>query len=845
MKRPELLAPAGGWDALVAAVQNGADAVYLGGRLFNARRSADNFGPDRMAEAIEYAHVRGVKVYVTVNILLADTELRDAVRFLHFIYNAGADAAIVQDLGLVRLARQVIPELALHASTQMTAHNLPGVEFLRDAGVKRVVLSRELDLDAVRNIRKRSGIEVETFVHGALCVCYSGQCLMSSIIGGRSGNRGRCAQPCRLEYRLVDEKGRQVVDPAGVGEYLLSPRDLNLCEHIPLLIDAGIDSFKIEGRMRRPEYVATVVRIYRELIDRATSGERFKVTEEEKVELAQAFNRGFTTGYYFGNPGRDLMSYKRPNNRGILLGRVKKYNQRTKRALIALEAPLSTGDGIEVWVSRGGRAGTEVRDLWLNGRKTEDARAGETVEVELEGYLKPGDRVFKTHDTKLMNRAMQSYASSREILGIPLDMKVRAKVGKPLTIEACDREGNRVEVHTRVPGALAQKRPLTAEFVAGQLGRLGNTPFALGRLECFIEGEVMVPVSEINDARRRLVEMMFRKRSLARRPEPLSAGQVEKKLLFFLNNTPATPARVFPRLAVAVSDPASVRAAVDCGADIVYFASDGFCHRGKPGMDEMRKARRLCRAAKVSFIPLTPRILHDRELVPYQRELKLVLEMEPDGIMAANYGLLPLLREAAPGLPLAVDFPLNVFNRQSVLFLAERGISRVTLSPELTGEQIRELVTGVNVETEIIVHGRLPLMVSRYCAPGSLLGGKKQDGKCNSSCRKGKYALLDRKGVIFPLGTDKYCLMHVFNSRELCLMEALPELVDEGPAVLRVEARRESEHYVIKTVRAYRKILDMIKRGTRKLPDLEKMARDLTSEGSGYTRGHFYRGVMD
>ena len=429
MRRPELLAPAGGQDALVAAVQNGADAVYLGGRLFNARRGADNFDMVGLTEAVEYAHARGVKVYVTANILLADTELREAVRFLHSIYNAGADAAIVPDLGLIRLARRVVPELELHASTQMTAHNLPGVEFLRDAGLKRVVLARENDLESIRRIRELAGVQLETFVHGALCVCYSGQCLMSSLIGGRSGNRGRCAQPCRLEYRLVDDKGRGLADPGEVGEYLLSPRDLNISRHIPELIKAGIDSFKVEGRMRRPEYVATVIRIYRGLIDRALSGTEYAVTEREAVELAQIFNRGFSTGYFFDNPGRDLMSHKRPNNRGVLLGRVKRYNHRTGCVELALEAPLRAGDGIEVWVTRGGRVGAEVCRLWIKGRETESAPAGTLVEIELKGHVRPGDRVFKTHDAELMNRALQTYASSRETLGIPLDMRVRVGVG--------------------------------------------------------------------------------------------------------------------------------------------------------------------------------------------------------------------------------------------------------------------------------------------------------------------------------------------------------------------------------------------------------------------------------
>lgn len=844
MKRPELLAPAGGREALVAAVQNGADAVYLGGRLFNARRGAENFDMDQLAWAVEYAHMRGVKVYVTVNILLADTELREAVRFLRDIYNAGADAAIVQDLGLIRLARLVVPELELHASTQMTAHNLPGVEFLRNAGLKRVVLAREMDLESVRRIRERAGVQLETFVHGALCVCYSGQCLMSSLIGGRSGNRGRCAQPCRLEYRLVDEKGRPVADGEQVGEYLLSPRDLNLSGHIPRLIKAGIDSFKIEGRMRRPEYVATVVRVYRALIDRALAGGEFGVTEEEAVDLAQIFNRGFSTGYFFGVPGRDLMSFKRPNNRGVLLGRVRRYNQRSGRVEIELEAPLASGDGIEVWVTRGGRVGAEVHGLWVKGKQVESAPAGAVVEIELQGHVRPGDRVFKTHDAALINRALKSYASSRELLDIPLDMRVRARVDEPMTLEADDREGVIARVQTSRVAEPAQKRPLTAEFLAGQLDRLGNTPFTLGRLECDIEGNVMMPVSEINDVRRRVVDMIARERARRRMPAPLAADEVERKLAAVLGARGGTPPRRFPQLAAAVGGPAAVRAAVENGADIVYYTGEGFRGRDKPTREEISDARGLCRKAGAAFVPVTPRILHDVELERYREEIDSILDIGPDGIMLAGYGLLPVLREMID-LPLAADFPLNVFNRQSILFLLEQGLSRVTLSPELTGEQVRELAAGVPAETELIVHGFLPLMVSRYCAVGSLLGGKAGDAACKAPCRSGTYALLDRKGVIFPVETDSRCLMHVFNSRELCLLDTLPYLAGTGLSVLRIEARREDANYVARAVRAYRKVLDGLRNTPKRLPDLEAAVCELTAGGPGYTRGHYYRGVMD
>ncbi|MFZ5647205.1 MAG: peptidase U32 family protein, partial [Bacillota bacterium] len=323
MNKPELLAPAGGWEAFTAAVENGADAVYLGGKMFNARQSADNFDNDDLKRAVEYAHLRGVKIYVTVNTLIADGEMEDALEFLFALHNTGADAAIIQDAGLASLARKTIPELQLHASTQMTAHNSPGVMSLLEQGFSRVVLARELSLKEISEIKKTTGADLEVFIHGALCIAYSGQCLLSSMIGGRSGNRGRCAQPCRMQYVLTDGAGSPLVNPAEAGEYLLSPRDLNISAHIPDLISAGINSFKIEGRMKRPEYVATVVRVYRSLIDRALSGDPYFVEEKQESDLAQIFNRDFTTGYFFGGQGRDMMSYKRPNNRGVRLGRVK------------------------------------------------------------------------------------------------------------------------------------------------------------------------------------------------------------------------------------------------------------------------------------------------------------------------------------------------------------------------------------------------------------------------------------------------------------------------------------------------------------------------------------------
>lgn len=844
MSKPELLAPAGSREALVAAVQNGADAVYLGGRQFNARRSADNFNERDLIEAIQYAHARGVKIYVTVNILLADTELSEAVRFLHFIYNTGADAAIVQDLGLVKLAQQVIPELELHASTQMTAHNTPGIQFLKEAGLKRIVLARELSLAEVREIKEHTGIQLETFIHGALCVCYSGQCLMSSMIGGRSGNRGRCAQPCRLEYRLVDNRGRELADPAKTGEYLLSPRDLNMSANIPELIGAGIDSFKIEGRMRRPEYVATVIRVYRYLIDRALEGGKFYVDPAEAGELKQIFNRDFTTGYFFGVPGAKMMSYKRPNNRGVKLGRISRYDREKKLALIELDASLALGDGIEVWVTRGGRVGTEVTEMFLQNKKITSAGPGSAVSVRLDGRIYPGDRVFKTSDAQLMEKAVRTYSSSRENISIPLDFKIKASLGEPMYIQARDPEGVAAEAETAVRAEAAIKKQLTSDFLANQLNRLGNTPFVLGKLECDIEPGVMVPVSEINEARRGIVESILEERVRLRGNRPVSLETVEQRLDQAYNGPVLNKTPGMPLLALAVNGFEETRAAVQNGADLIYYGGDVYRRQGNNDLEQLRKAREYCRAKSIGFYLATPRILHDRELERFLVNFDQAMSLKPDGVVISSYGLLHKLQDTYD-VPLITDFYLNVFNSQSAKLLQDKGVFRVTLSPELTGQQIAGLIPRVSVETELVVQGRLPLMVSRYCAIGSLLGGKGAGKSCNAPCRGTAFALRDRKGVIFPVETDANCIMHIYNSRELCLLDTLPYLVETGPAVLRVEARREDEQYIARTAGAYRRVLNSLRQKGEELPDLGAMVQELTARGPGYTRGHYYRGVMD
>jgi len=724
LRKPELLAPAGNWDSLVAAVENGADAVYLGGKRLNARQSAGNFDDSEIARAIEYAHVRGARVYVTVNIMLDDRELPEAMEFLRFLQQSGADAAIVQDLGLVRLAGKVIPELPLHASTQMTVHNLPSVLALKEAGVSRVIMARELSLEAMKEIIRKSGIEIEAFIHGAMCICYSGQCLMSSMIGGRSGNRGRCAQPCRLPYVLVDRHGRTMADPGTAGSYLLSPRDLNMSKNMPDLVNSGITALKIEGRMKRPEYVATVVRVYRALLDRAAAGGDFFVSPDEARDLLQIFNRDFTTGYFYGRTGPELMSYKRPNNRGLFLGRVKGYNKTNRLVEIALDEALRVGDGIEVWITAGGRTAGEVNRIFMGSEPVLRAPAGSVVQLDIPGRVFTGDRVFKTHDAALIEKARASYTSPKGQKKIPLAFKVSARLGEPLKITVEDEGGNAGEAETEAPAQQALNRPLTREYLEKQLSRLGNTPFEMAELQLDLAGDLMVPVSEINEARRTALSRIEVKRAAVFGHEPVPDDVFSRRYAAAINSGPAKAACIKkkPVLSVTVTDLPSLKAAVESGAGMVYFGGEQF--RSKEALSEAQiiKGSEICADAGVSFILSSSRILHDKEIDRFCSLLDKLAKKHLNGVQAGSLGLIRKVREFTDK-PLYADFSLNVFNHESANYLAEAGVSQVTLSPELTLEQIRMLVPALPVPAEVIVHGALPLMVSEYCAAGSQLGG--------------------------------------------------------------------------------------------------------------------------
>ena len=844
MSSAELLAPAGSWEAMVAAVQNGADAIYLGGTMFSARAYANNFDLDQLEQAIEYAHIRGVRIFLTVNTLISDEELPEAIKFLKSLYGIGVDAVIVQDLGLVRLARHLLPELELHASTQMTLHNLQAVQLLFNQGFKRIVLARETSLEDIKYIKANCPAELEVFIHGALCICYSGLCLMSSLIGGRSGNRGHCAQPCRLKYTLVNDHGEELFGGSD-GLHILSPRDLSTIENIPELMEAGIDSFKIEGRMKRPEYVATVVRTYREAIDSfLTDKDNFQVNPEHLKDLKQIFNRDFTPGYFLGYQGKNMMSYSRPNNRGLRLGRIANYDWPNKLADITLEEPLRLGDGIEIWVSKGGRKGMVVGEMRVEGKKVEEAGPGTTVTIEIAGSIHAGDRVFKTNDSLLMQRAIQSYKSPKEIIKIPLSFEVTASLGKPLSIKVTDPNGWSGQGQTEFLAEKGIKRSITNEVIGKQLDRLGNTPYSIKDIVCNIEEGLMVPLGEINEARRLSLADLELNKSNGNVIKKVDTANFKAELsrqhkLIARNEAKPVKAKTLS-LNVQVGTLAALQAAVDSGANIVYFGGDNFKKGGSFKKADIVKARDYCKDKGAKFVLSTPRVLQPKEMDEFLNLLKELPIDTFNGVLVANLGLIEELSKSYQ-TKLFGDYSLNVFNGQTAKFYESLGCKQISLSPELTLDQLRLMDMPSN--SELLVQGQMTMMVSEYCALGSTISDMTCKEKCPAPCRKDNYGLRDRMNFVFPIEVDQFCHMHIFNPKELCLIEDIPHLLEAGINNLRLELKRDDPYKVREIVSTYRNAIAELARGDFYDGQVYKEKLDKLST-NGITKGHLYRGVL-
>ena len=810
-RKVELLAPAGTFDALKAAVEAGANAVYLAGSHFGARAYAGNFNNDELAKAVEFAHLRNVEVHVTVNTIVSNDEIDELKKYLKFLSEINVDAILVQDLGVASIAIQTVPEMMLHASTQMTVHSLEGVKVLEMLGFDRVVLSREMSLDEIRYICANANAEIEVFMHGALCVCYSGQCLMSSMIGARSGNRGQCAQPCRLPYELIDESGHDLLE-GQAGKYLLSPKDLNTIDLLPQLIQVGVSSLKIEGRMKRPEYVATVVETYRNAIDRYYKNpSEYKAENTEKNNLAQIFNRDFTTAYLEKNQGRQMISDMKPNNRGLLIGRVAAINKNS--ISIKVTDKINIGDQFDIWVKVGGRVAITVNDFKMDGDIC-------TVKIDKIGGVKIHDRVFKVFDSALTAHAREFFNTNTPVRRINIDVEVTAKLNEPLHLTMTDIDGNTAEVTSKIDVAEAKNQPLTYELIYKQISRLGNTIFNLRSLNVNIADNVMIPISELNDMRRRAADTLNNLR--------LSKFFVNKNSKCIdLKNNPSYKKTNKTLLVVAVDNIEMLKAAADTGADSILFGGESYRHEViTPEL--YQQAIDIAHNEGKKIYIATPRIVRQNE----QSELENILNAvsNADAVYVHNIATL-ILAGRLTKIPIHTDFSLITFNTETIKMLYGLGAESITLSPELTLEQVKSIAKKSLIPLECIVHGRLELMIlmiSQYCAAGSFIGGVGEH-VCSQPCKRQKMYLRDRKSAVFPIVTDQFCRMHILNSKTLSMLPHVSEFAKCGVDKIRIDGRYMSKSELVNTIKKYRLAL----------------SNKSAVEDDDITRGHYFRGVTN
>lgn len=813
----ELLAPVGSFEHLMAAVENGCDAVYLGGAAFNARQSAQNFSLEEIEEAIDYAHVRGVKVYITLNTLYKDSEIKQVLEFVKQVYMFGADALIVQDLGIASEIRKHFPDIQLHGSTQMTVHNIEGVRQLEEWGFSRVVLAREMTLPEIVNIIENTKMDIECFIHGALCICYSGQCLMSSVIGGRSGNRGRCAQPCRLPYSLVHSNADGITKETFIEQYLLSPKDLSTLQTLPELIKSGIHSFKIEGRLKRPEYAALVTRIYRKYIDLYYQDpEQYVVDPNDEDQLMQIFNRGgFTTGYFGGKQGKDMMSMVRPKNWGLKVGTVSFYNPKARICTIELEKELKSGDGIEIWTEK---------DPHVTGNINIIEQKGKSVQIKIEGSIQKGDAVYKTSDVNLINQIQNTYKNPKLIRRVDVYASITVKLNQPLELVLWDHDGNMVQKVGDAAPELSIKSSITEEKICNQIRKMGNTPYQCASIEVILDDGVSISISKINELRRQAVELLTvqRKNRYKR-----TAALIEEK------NIPSELAESTPtqsKITVFCKNSTYIEQILDLDVDRVYIDYEDILDESFSG-DIFDRAH----SKNTELVAVLPRISRKAEMRRLVKAVENLEKTQIDGYLIGNLGQVSLLKSS--NKKKFADFSLNVMNAHSIKVLEENGLTGVTLSPELTLKEIRKLSNKNNIEKEIIVYGYLPLMETEYCVLGGTSGRRGNEERCTNECKGNTYyGLLDRKGKTFPvISNGKTCTSLILNSQPLFVLQQIREIANTG-CNLRLHFTLERKKEAVEMISAYKEFIQGQNSGK-----YNRLIEHMLA--NGFTKGHFYRGV--
>ncbi len=793
-KKPLLLSPAGSKESVYAAVLAGADAIYVGGKNYNARQNASNLSDSELEEIIDYCHLRNVKVLIALNILYKNSEINSVLKFALKMYNAGADAFIIQDLGIFNLIKNMFSDIRLHASTQMTIHNKNAVDFLNKQGFDRIVLSRELSIEEINDIAKNTNAEIECFIHGALCVCYSGRCLMSSFLGQRSGNRGYCAQPCRLKYNLFKENKKIK------SGYLISPKDIMTVDLLEELVNSKINTFKIEGRMKSPEYVFCVTKIYRKYIDEIYENgfidKNSKSYKDDIKELTQIFSRGgsFSTGYFKSFSGVEMISDSQKNT-GIKIGIVENYNKIKHICKIRLYSDIKSGDGIEIWTKTEPHVGIGI---------SKNSNSCDLVNIKIEGNISKGDFVYKSFDKELDDKIKNLIKKSKRTINISADVQI--KLDKPISLNLFF--GN-IKANAQIqPPEKALNRPVSVDEIKKQLSKTNNTSFNLVFKNINIDDNIFIPLKDLNELRRKainelenkIIQSFKRKFSNFSEYKPNFIKTKNKKKFSAQVNT----IEQFDKVCEFPVDRIYIDFNAQLFKNINYF---------------IEKAHK----SKIKLFAAFPYIYRKNSEKEFEKLFSFLEKSQIDGYLIRNFP--PIATKKI----ICADYTFNIFNNAAAEFMLKM-FNTITLSAELN---INELKGTAFPKSEIIIYGKLPLMTTHQCPVGIYAGEKNNKKYCFLKNKNGNYYITDRKNTVFPIQRDCFnCTSYILNSTPIFTAHKLNDIMSIDAEYFRLIFTDETAQTTFKILKAY----------TDKNTDIKEIVNEM--KHTGYTNGHFFRGVL-